>query len=152
MIQQRSCRPVGTGYLVHGLRQLAPLLLLFLAAFFFWMFFLRSFAFYLKQPMTARETITLLIQAVCSLLAVPAFADDAPPRAEVREVTDTYFGTPVADPYRWMEDKGPALDAWMKAQAAYAKARLDALPERDALLKRIDALSEAVAEVSVARR
>jgi len=90
--------------------------------------------------------------ALALLCATAALADEAPPRAEVRAVTDVYFGTSVTDPYRWMEDKGPELDAWMKAQAAYAKARLEALPERAALLKRIDELSESVAEVSTARR
>jgi prolyl oligopeptidase len=90
--------------------------------------------------------------ALLSLFVLPALADEAPPRAEVREVTDTYYGTTVADPYRWMEDKGPEFGSWLKAQAAYARAKLDAFPERAALLKRIDELSESVAEVSVARR
>jgi len=70
----------------------------------------------------------------------------------VREVSDTYFGTTVADPYRWMEDKGPEVDSWLKAEAAYAHARLEALPERNALLKRIEDLGEAGVEVSGARR
>ena len=90
--------------------------------------------------------------ALLSLFVPYALADDAPPRAEAREVTDTYFGTTVADPYRWMEDKGPEFASWLKAQAAYARARLEALPEREALLKRIEALGEAGVEVSVARR
>ena len=30
-------------------------------------------------------------------------ADAGPPAAPVEVVTDDYYGTPVADPYRWME-------------------------------------------------
>jgi len=90
--------------------------------------------------------------AFFSLFVLPSLAEEVPPRAEVREVTDTYFGTTVADPYRWMEDKGPELDSWLKAQAAYARARLEALPERAALLKRVEDLGEASVEVFAARR
>ncbi len=37
------------------------------------------------------------------------------PVAPVRPVTDTYFGTPVVDPYRWMENlKSPEVQSWMK--------------------------------------
>ncbi len=72
------------------------------------------------------------------------FAADAPPVAPVRPVTDTYFGTPVVDPYRWLENLGdPEVQGYMKAQAAYTAGLLDALPGRDALLERIHALANA---------
>ena len=58
-----------------------------------------------------------------------AFAADSPPVAPVRPVTDTYFGTPVVDRYRYMEDlKSPEVQAWMKAQAAYTKGVIDRIP------------------------
>jgi prolyl oligopeptidase len=61
----------------------------------------------------------------------------APPKAPVRPVTDEYFGQKIVDPYRWMEDdKNPELLAWMKAQAAYARAYLNNLPGYPALLQR----------------
>ncbi len=73
-----------------------------------------------------------------------AFAADAPPVAPVHPVTDTYFGTPVVDPYRDFENlKDPAVQGWMKAQADYTRGVLDAIPGRDALLARIHALSNA---------
>jgi prolyl oligopeptidase len=55
-----------------------------------------------------------------------------PPNAIVREVTDTYFGINIVDPYRWMEDgKSSETQAWMKAQADYARAYLDRVrPDR----------------------
>src|SRR5450755_1764752 len=61
-----------------------------------------------------------------------------PPAAPVRPVTDTYFGTTVVDPYRWMEDdKSTELAPWMKAQNDYTRAQLDALPLRASLVARI---------------
>lgn len=65
-----------------------------------------------------------------------------PPAAPVRPVTDDYFGTKVVDNYRWMEDlEDPQMQRWMRAQADYTRATLDALPGYPALLERIDALN-----------
>ena len=59
------------------------------------------------------------------------------PVARKEIVTDTYFGTTIEDPYRWMEDwKGEELKSWVAAQGAYTRAYLDALPERQALSQR----------------
>ncbi len=66
------------------------------------------------------------------------------PAARVEILRDTYYGVTVEDPYRWMEDwKGEELQTWLKAQAAYTKEYFEALPEREALLKRITELSGA---------
>jgi prolyl oligopeptidase len=63
-----------------------------------------------------------------------------PPSPRV-DVVDDYFGTKVADPYRWMEDLGSReLQDWIDAQNALAFGYLDALPERDALKARITEL------------
>jgi hypothetical protein len=44
-----------------------------------------------------------------------------PPTARIDMVYDTYFGTTVADPYRWLEDwEGAEARAWLDAQAACA--------------------------------
>ena len=67
-----------------------------------------------------------------------------PPKARVEVVRDTYFGTVIEDPYRWMEDyKSDEAQSWLRQQAEYAAHVLDSLPERDALLARITTLSEA---------
>jgi len=65
-----------------------------------------------------------------------------PPPARREPVGDTLHGVTVEDPYRWLEDwKGREARAWVASQGAYTRAYLDALPERDALLARISALS-----------
>jgi prolyl oligopeptidase len=52
-----------------------------------------------------------------------------PPVAPVRPVTDTYFGTTLTDPYRYMEDLGNSeVQAWAKAQAEATRAVLDSIP------------------------
>ena len=74
---------------------------------------------------------------------------DNPPAARVEVVRDSYFGTVIEDPYRWMEDyKGEEAQTWLRAQAQHATQVLGALPERDALLARITALSDAGPEMS----
>jgi prolyl oligopeptidase len=80
-------------------------------------------------------------------------AQNGPPKAPIHEVTDTYFGQKVVDPYRWMEDaKSPETAAWMKAQADYSRAYLDRLPMRTQLLKRLEELSETGVRVSGVQR
>lgn len=65
------------------------------------------------------------------------------PPATRREATvETLHGVEVADPYRWLEAaETPAVQAWLDAQDAHARARLDALPGREALSKRLAALA-----------
>src|SRR5277367_4919907 len=70
------------------------------------------------------------------------------PVAPVRPVTDTYFGTAVVDPYRWMENlKSPEVQSWMKAQNDYTRDYLSHLPNRDDLIKRVEALDNASTRV-----
>ena len=85
--------------------------------------------------------VTIVAQASAATLDS---STAGPPVAPVRPVTDTYFGTPVVDPYRYLENlKDPEVQAWMKEQAAYTKGVLDRLPGRDALLERIHTLAHA---------
>ena len=98
----------------------------------------------------------LHVLMTASLLAVTsAFAQGGPPVAPVRAVTDTYFGTAVADPYRYFEDvKNPEVAAWMRGQADYARAALDRIPGRQALFERAAMYDDAVAArvINVRRR
>jgi prolyl oligopeptidase len=89
-------------------------------------------------PNLARRAVFLIL---CSALLGVAVAQ---PVAPIRPVTDDYFGTKVVDDYRYMEDlHDPEVQAWMRAQADYARAKLDAIPGRKALLERIHSLVEA---------
>jgi len=71
------------------------------------------------------------------LVSAPALAADAPltyPAAARGTVTDTYFGTTVADPYRWMEAlDAPQTRAWVAAENALTRGYLDAIPQRAAI-------------------
>ncbi len=68
----------------------------------------------------------LLTSASLLLFGTSICAQDSPPKAAIHEVTDTYFGMKIVDPYRWMEDaKSPETAAWMRGQADYTRAYLD---------------------------
>lgn len=100
-------------------------------------------------------TFVLLICTSFLLSSVISGQDrlNGPPKAPIREVTDTYFGTKIVDPYRWMEDpKSPELATWMKGQADYTRSYLDKLPMRAQLLKRFEELSESGVRVSGVQR
>lgn len=90
------------------------------------------------------QTLRSLAALAASLLTAAAAAQ-TPPVAPVRPVTDTYFGTALTDPYRYLEEvNNPEVAAWMRAQADYARAQLDRIPGRAAVLARITELENAV--------
>ena len=63
------------------------------------------------------------------------------PLARKDDVVDDYFGTPVADPYRWLEDPNSAeTQAWVEAQNAMTFAFLERLPARDRIRSRLTEL------------
>jgi prolyl oligopeptidase len=85
--------------------------------------------------------IALAISAL--LAATPLLQAQRPayPPTATGTVVDDYFGTKVADPYRWMEDlDSPAVADWVKAQNAVTFKYLEALPQRDQLKARITEL------------
>ena len=56
------------------------------------------------------------------------------PKTKQETQTDTYFGTQVADPYRWLEnDKSSETEDWVKAQNEVTNNYLSKIPYRDAL-------------------
>src|SRR5437773_10529496 len=62
------------------------------------------------------------------------------PAVSASDVADDYFGTRVADPYRWLEDESlPETQAFIKAQNARTRAFLDS-PRRQEIKERITEL------------
>jgi prolyl oligopeptidase len=56
-------------------------------------------------------------------------------------VKDTYFGTVVADPYRWLEnDTSAETAAWVKEENEVTQGYLGQIPFRDAIKKRYEKL------------
>ncbi|MBL0209472.1 MAG: S9 family peptidase [Holophagaceae bacterium] len=79
-----------------------------------------------------------------TLLAATALMAQTPfkyPETRREAVVDEYFGTKVADPYRWLEDDNAAdTKAWVEAQNKVTRAYLDAIPERGAIKARLTKL------------
>lgn len=64
------------------------------------------------------------------------------PKAVKDGTTDTYFGTVVADPYRWLEnDTSAQTAAWVEAENKVTNAYLAKIPFRQKLLKRLTELA-----------
>jgi prolyl oligopeptidase len=88
---------------------------------------------------TRRALLLTLLACNAAALAQPTASTY--PSARKADVVDNYFGTKVADPYRWMEDLNSAeLKQWVEAENALTFKYLDALPQRDTLRKRITEL------------
>ena len=63
------------------------------------------------------------------------------PETKTCDTVDVYFGTEVADPYRWLEnDTSAETEAWVAAENAVTQAYLNSLPMRDKLAKRLTEL------------
>ncbi len=84
---------------------------------------------------------------VAGLLAVSVLAQESKkltyPDTKKVDQTDDYHGTKVADPYRWLENdvrEDKEVRAWVEAENKVTQAYLDAIPQRDAIKKRITEL------------
>jgi prolyl oligopeptidase len=86
--------------------------------------------------------MTIILRIILlNLLAIAAA--DGPPVAPIHPVSDTYFGTTIVDPYRYMENlDDPQVQAWIKSQADCAQHILHEIPGRDRLLTRIQELNQ----------
>ncbi len=63
------------------------------------------------------------------------------PKTKKVDTVDTYFGTNVPDPYRWLEnDRAADTKAWVKEQNAVTQDFLKQIPFRDAINKRLQSL------------
>jgi prolyl oligopeptidase len=63
------------------------------------------------------------------------------PETRKSDVVDVYFGTEVADPYRWLEDDNAEETAeWVAAQNVITQDYLNRIPFRDALRNRLETI------------
>lgn len=91
-----------------------------------------------------KKTITT-IAVVCSLSMNAQTSKSTGklkyPESRKTETTDTYFGSTVKDPYRWLEDDRSAeTAAWVKAENEVTYNYLSQIPFRDALKARVEKL------------
>lgn len=88
----------------------------------------------------------ITVALLCATLAACATTSPrpaAPGYPETRRVdhVDEYFGTRVADPYRWLEQLDSAeVDAWVAAQNEYSANVVEALPDYERIRARLEVL------------
>lgn len=88
---------------------------------------------------------TLLAALPLGLACLGTFAQ-MPAAPPARDVVETFFGSDVHDPYRWLEDtKSAEAAGWMKATSEQTQAALARIPGRKDMFERILKYDEAVA-------
>ena len=89
-----------------------------------------------------KTTLLLLTGAMISSCSTKQNKSITYPETKKVDTVDVYFGTEVADPYRWLEDDRSAeTAAWVEAQNKVTNAYLQQIPFRQALLKRLTDLT-----------
>jgi prolyl oligopeptidase len=94
---------------------------------------------------TARSNAGILVQfgiVMAALVAAgPLQAAGPYPATRQADVVEDFFGTEVADPYRWLENvDDPEVRAWVDEQNRLTRSHLDRLPGRDAMKSRLTEL------------
>jgi prolyl oligopeptidase len=85
-------------------------------------------------------SISLLASMIVTAQKPGAFTGSYPETKTVDQA-DVFFGTTVADPYRWLEnDMAPETKDWVQRQNSVTNAYLAKIPYRDAIKKRLTAL------------
>ena len=89
------------------------------------------------------KTIRTIITFAAALTATFTFAQKLTyPKAEKGKTVDKYFGTRVADPYRWLENDTSAQTLrWVEAENRVTSDYLSRIPFRQQLLQRLTELS-----------
>jgi prolyl oligopeptidase len=89
-----------------------------------------------------RPSLVFLLVMSLILMALSANAQKlAYPKTAKVDHTDTYFGTKVADPYRWLEDdNSPETARWVEAENRVTFDYLNKIPFRAALKARLEQL------------
>lgn len=93
--------------------------------------------------------LTILLAACTRVGKIKTMPYPDTPRGEV---VDNYFGTEVADPYRWLEDDNSAeTAAWVEAENAVTTNYLEQIPFRNAIRERLTELWDYPKESAPAR-
>src|SRR5882672_2269579 len=85
----------------------------------------------------------LFYLTIAFTLSLPAFSQTGTsklqyPQTKKGNVADNYFGTTVADPYRWLEDdNSDETKAWVQSENKVTFDYLSKISYRDAIKKRI---------------
>ncbi len=75
------------------------------------------------------------------------------PAARTCDQVDDFFGTPVADPYRWLEDvDSPETLEWIEAQNSLSEGFLASIPFREQLRERLRELNDHPCRTMPSRR
>lgn len=81
----------------------------------------------------------ILTIASCTLLSTTLMAQWNYPETKQENVSDNYFGTEIADPYRWLEnDTSAATAAWVKSQQDFTEKYLEQIPYRQKIKERLE--------------
>lgn len=98
----------------------------------------------------------LLILLAFSPMSGCRQGNDSATKVEFKEITinypkairdtlriDTFFGKPLTDPYRWMEDdKAERLTSWLRDQASITRQYFKEIPYREAIRRRLAQISK----------
>ncbi len=88
-----------------------------------------------------KKLIPIFIAAVF-LLTVSCYRNGAKyPKTKKEDVTDTYFGVKVSDPYRWLEsDSSAEVTQWVNEQNAITNEYLNKITFRNSIKERLTSL------------
>jgi prolyl oligopeptidase len=101
-----------------------------------------------SQPATRRHILFALVISAALVTPPRLRCQSGPPPTERHDVTDTYFGQTVTDPYRWLEDwHKPKVAEWLKVQDTYTRSTLTEIPGREKFLARVKSLDTASTRV-----
>lgn len=71
--------------------------------------------------------------------SLPPITFGAPPVTKTVDVSEDYFGTKIADPYRWLEyDSAADVAEWVKEQNKYTFGYLNQIPFRNNIKQRLE--------------
>jgi prolyl oligopeptidase len=101
-----------------------------------------------RYLLAALSVVVILSFVACTAQDVAEESFPAPPETRSEDIVDDYFGTPVADPYRWLEDQeAEETRQWITEQNEYSAGILSNLPEREMMtelfskLMQVDSIS-----------